>query len=126
MNYPVSELNREIDHSEIIKAINSLKNNKASGIDNIPAEMIKCTKHIMLPTYHKLFNASFSSGQYPQLWNTGLLTPLYKKGDPYSENNYRGIMVNCILAKVLGNILNQRFEDFLVKSNCIPASQIGF
>ncbi len=24
----------------------------------------------------------------------GLLTPLYKKGDPYSENNYRGTMVN--------------------------------
>ncbi len=125
-NYSVSELNRTIELAEISKAIDALKNNKACGIDNIPAEMIKCTKHVMLPTYYRLFNAIFDSGQYPQVWNTGLLTPLYKKGDPYSENNYRGIMVNCILAKVLGNILNNRFEDFLLRSKCIPVSQIGF
>ncbi len=126
LNIPVPELNKEIEYSEINEAINALKSNKACGVDNIPAEMIKCTKDIMLPIYHKLFNAIFNSGQYPQLWNTGLLTPLYKKGDPYSENNYRGIMVNCILAKVLGNILNSRFEAFLMHYKCIPSSQVGF
>ena len=49
-------LNEEISTDEIKKAIQLLKNNKASGLDNITNKYIKCSIEMMLPVYQKIFN----------------------------------------------------------------------
>ena len=46
-----------ITDDEIRKCINTLKNNKATGDDQILNEYIKSTADIMIKTYTQLFNA---------------------------------------------------------------------
>ena len=60
-------LNKHITQDEIIKSIKQLKNNKASGEDEIRNKCIKATQQLMLPVYEKLFNLIFSSGKVPSI-----------------------------------------------------------
>ena len=48
-----NEVKQTITESEILKTVKLLKNNKASGIDNIVNEHIKSTVHLLLPIYCK-------------------------------------------------------------------------
>ena len=50
------ETNPNITENEILKAVKTLKNNTAAGIDAILNEHIKASVQFMLPIYVKLFN----------------------------------------------------------------------
>ena len=74
-------LDMEISENEIIKAVLSQNNNKSPGIDQLPAELFKCSIHIILPFLKALFNRIFLKHEYPESWGKGIITPVFKKGD---------------------------------------------
>ncbi len=74
----------------------------------------------------KLFNLTLSSGVFPEVWNTGLISPIFKSGDKTDPNNYRGICVTSNLANVFYSLKNSRISSFLEQHNVISKSQIGF
>ena len=43
----------------------------------------------------------------------GILTPIYKKGDPADPGNYRGITVTPVLLKVLEHVINARHNEII-------------
>ena len=51
-----NELDKKISTSEIVKAIKSLKNGKASGFSKVSNEIIKYSQTYMIPILYKLFN----------------------------------------------------------------------
>ena len=63
-----SDLDFRITRDEIKKAISSLKSGKATGLDRISSEMVKCSASVLLSVYEKLFNAILRSGVYPSSW----------------------------------------------------------
>ena len=84
-------LNKPITHDELVKALKSLKNHKATGPDQICNEAIKASFEGMKDVYLKLFNCIFDSGNFPDSWAEGLIVPIYKKkGAKDDPNNYRG------------------------------------
>ena len=54
----------------------------------------------------------------------GILTPIYKKGDPTNQGNYRGITVTPVLLKVLDHVLNRRHSKILEET--LSILQKGF
>ena len=74
----------------------------------------------------KLFNLILNVGHFPTVWNEGLITPIFKSGDKFDPNNYRGICVNSNLGKVFCSILNTRITNFLKEHNVLSKNQIGF
>ena len=50
----------------------------------------------------------------PDIWNRGLITPIFKNGNKSDPDNYRGICVNSNLI------------DFFMKHNVLRKIQIGF
>ena len=82
-----SELDFSVSDSEITLAIRSLKKKKAVGIDNISGEMIIASSAYMLQVYHKLSNSILCLTHYPQTWKRGILTNLFKTGDPTQTDN---------------------------------------
>lgn len=109
---------------EVAEAIQKLNNNKASGIDNIPAEFIKSGNPPLLQRIHLLIAKIWESEQLPEDWKTVTLVPVYKKGDPWCCNNYRGISLLCITYKVLATILYKKLMP-LVESS-LGDYQCGF
>ena len=103
-----------------------LKNNKATGIDSVSNEMIKCCLKFHCKFFVILFNRLLKSGCFPQCWNNGFITPLHKSGEISDPNNYRGITINSCLGKFFTLLLNSRLVKFLESSKVIKQNQIGF
>ena len=121
-----SELDYSISMNEVLDAGKSLKNNKAAGLDSIRNEMIKCSLPYMANLLRKVFNAILCNQYYPSCWKTGVIVNLYKSGDIYNIDNYRGLTINSCLAKLFNTILNKRLMKFLESNKLICDNQIGF
>uniref|UniRef100_A0A671UAW8 ribonuclease H n=1 Tax=Sparus aurata TaxID=8175 RepID=A0A671UAW8_SPAAU len=119
-------LDASITEQELTESIQSLKAKKACGVDSILNEMIKYSDHKLKLAILKLFNIILAVGTFPDIWNKGLITPLYKNGDKYDPNNYRGICVNSNLGKTFCNIINKRLISFINDQNVLNKCQIGF
>lgn len=77
------------------RKLKSLKSNKSCGPDNITNEMLKKCSPELQNALQKLLNLILSSGVFPEVWNTGLISPIFKSVDKTDPNqNYRGICVN--------------------------------
>jgi hypothetical protein len=121
-----TNLDFKIKTNEILKAIKTLKNNKACGLDSIQNEFIKYGQHVLLPVLHKLFNMVLTSGAYPQIWAEGYLKPLHKKENPLLPNNYRGIAITSVVGKLFNAVINNRIEVYIEQNNILRPEQIGF
>ena len=119
-------LDREFTVEEIQKVINSLKNNKACGIDNIIGEIFKNCYDLIQPFILKLFNILFKNGIYPESWCTGIISPIYKKGDVDDVKNYRGITLINVIAKIYSHVINNRLLEWSCHNDKIIHNQFGF
>jgi len=121
-----TELDFQITPQEVMSAIKGLKSNKTPGLDAITNEMIKCSSGQLSTCLLKLFNKILTLGLYPDLWSTGFIINIHKKG-PYTEpENYRGITITSALGKLFNSILNNRLTKYLDDNNIISNTQIGF
>ena len=121
-----SSLNLPITAEEIYEASKFLKNNKAVGLDQISNEMIKCALPFIHTALKRLFNSILWNSHYPKEWKIGIIVNLFKSGDSYDPNNYRGLTINSCLGKLFNTILNNRLVKFLDSGNIICDNQIGF
>jgi hypothetical protein len=114
---------------ELRQAIYSLKNNKASGSDGIPAEMLKiaaCNTDIF-QSWLSAFNAMYLMGVYYHSWETSIVHTIYKnKGSKEAPDNYRGIALAQILSKVYSKLLYERLKTWAFSCGKISVYQAGF
>ena len=118
--------NEHISIFEVKKAIDSVKRGKATGIDNIPAEVLKNDTAVSF--LHVLFNICFDNGIVPSEWGKCIINPIPKssttdKRDPLS---YRGISLAPIMYKLYCSILNNRLSSWSDENNKIVDEQNGF
>lgn len=96
---------------ELQTASAELSNHKATGIDHIPAEVLKLDN--IHPIILQILNQTYSSGNPPDEWLTSLLIPVPKKGDLSQCTNYRGIALMSVTAKLFNRILLNRIRPIL-------------
>ena len=125
-NLNFSMIDNKITNAELQDAFSKLKSNKSPGLDNISNEMLKASQHFINPCLLKLFNAIFTSGEYPSKWSESFITPLFKSEDQNKPENYRGIAINNSIGKMFNLIMHSRLDNFLLEKNIIHKSQIGF
>ena len=90
----------KISSQDVKKCIDSIARNKATGLDQIPACVIKdAIDYIILPLTH-IVNLSLNSGKMPDTWKKVRVTPIFKSGDTTKPSNYRPISVLPILSIV--------------------------
>lgn len=66
--------------SEVEEAITHLKANKASGVDEVSAEMIKLLGDEGTRIIHDICNKVWQTGQWPRDWTKSAFVPIHKKG----------------------------------------------
>ena len=102
---------------KLLKAINTIKNGNACGLDEIPIEIWKINifQDFLLICCNKVYE------QDPiDIWNKGCIIPLPNKGDLSSINNYHGITLTCITAKIYNIMLLNRIRsavDIILRTN---------
>jgi hypothetical protein len=91
---PVTEY--EIEH-----VTNNSKGKLSTGYDEIPEYLVKkCINYVKKPLTH-IFNASLSSGTFPDRLKLAKVIPLYKNGEHHDIKNYRPIFTLLAFSKIL-------------------------
>jgi hypothetical protein len=80
----------------------------------------------MIDMYVELFNIIFDKGIFPDSWVTGVIKPIYKKGDHSSPDNYRPITLISYLSKLFTSLLNNRLTRFIEDNEALSEVQAGF
>nr|KAG5708190.1 hypothetical protein BaRGS_021124 [Batillaria attramentaria] len=90
----------------------TLRNGKAAGPDEIPAEAIKADTETAVNMLHSLFSKIWEKEEVPAQWKEGIIIKLPKKGDLRDCSNYRGIMLLSVPGKIasLRIIVEQSLE----------------
>ena len=107
------------------KAIDSLARGKATGGDNIPAEVLQCANYTHLHHLYEPLYQCWEEGYVPQDMRDANIVTLYKnKGDRSDCSNHRGISLLSVVGKVLARVALQRLQQ--VAERVYPESQCGF
>ena len=89
----------ETDIKDVLKLLDTTK---ATGPDLInPRLLIGEGASILKLPLCRLFNLFLSTCRFPTQWNQSYVTPVFKKDNSSSENNYRSISLISVLDKVL-------------------------
>ncbi|VDI32581.1 Hypothetical predicted protein, partial [Mytilus galloprovincialis] len=122
----ISELNDSITREEVTLAIISAKSRKATGIDDIPAEVLK--KDSAAELLYIIISGCFDLGIVPSEWNRSIINPILKPNSNDDRNplNYRGITLVSVPCKIYCIILNARLEKWLEDNNYLCEKQNGF
>ena len=101
--------------SETKKALRSMANGKATGPDELPAELLKLglsdSSHEILLAFHDIIVAVWMRGEVPQEWKDATIKVLHKKKDWTECSNYRDLSMVAHAGKVLLKIVANRLGD---------------
>ncbi|MGL5636332.1 MAG: RNA-directed DNA polymerase, partial [Bacteroidales bacterium] len=121
-----------ITWTEVVSTLKSLRNGKATGKDGIPGEVYKLIRDESLAESNlakavlQIMNEVFTADAFPNEWNDSIVVPIFKKGDRFDPNNYRGISLICTLLKILAKILAARLQVVCNEMNLLRREQSGF
>ncbi|KAK3523485.1 hypothetical protein QTP86_033979, partial [Hemibagrus guttatus] len=111
-----SEVDSFINQAEVTEVVQQLLGGKAPGVDEIRPECLKSLDVVGLSWLTHLCNIAWRSGTVPLDWATGVVVPLFKKGDWRVCSNYRGITLLRLPGKVYSRVLERRVRPVLESS----------
>jgi len=110
--------------TEIKNAIKNLKNWKAPGPDGLAAELFKADVDLIASELRPIIAEAWDKCEFPSDWKAALVIKLQKKGDPSICGNWRGIVLQNTVMKLLAQILLERIRPALEPS--LRDEQAGF
>ena len=114
------------DEFEIRNIICRLQNKNSAGADGINSKLLKSISHLICHPLSDLINLSLLEGVFPNVLKTANVTPIYKKNDRNSIENYRQISLVSVFSKVLEKVVYRRIIDFVSKYGIVENCQHGF
>ncbi|KAI3371488.1 hypothetical protein L3Q82_024072 [Scortum barcoo] len=105
-----SEVDSSITQAEVTEVVRKLLGGKAPGVDEIRPEYLKSLDVVGLSWLTRLCNIAWRLGTVPLEWQTGVVVPLFKKGDRRVCSNYRGITLLSLPGKVYARVLERRIR----------------
>jgi len=122
---PSHTLNTDITLAELLQALKKLQRNKAVDLDGMKAEFILDVGESLHMPLLTAFNCFFAKG-FLEALSTGVVHALFKRGDASKFDNYRGITVGPILAKLFTMILDKRLSEWVEQHGLRAKGQAGF
>ena len=100
---PISQI--ITDNNGVLKLLKRLDVHKAMGLDGIPNIVLKNCADEISQGLCTIFQQSLSRGTLPSVWCNANITPVFKKGDRHSAENYRPVSLTSVICKLLEHII---------------------
>ena len=111
--------------TEIIQAVNSLKNGKAPRHDNLNAELVKGDPELAATNLTPFITKIWELEEIPSDWSTGvIILKIPKKGSLRDCNNWRGITLLSVPIKIFCKVVRQRITQAV--DDILRNEQAGF
>ncbi|XP_065571615.1 uncharacterized protein LOC136034392 [Artemia franciscana] len=122
---PCASVHHPFTSTEILNSLKRMKNNRAPGVCDIPAELLKYGVAATLLWLQVLFSIVFRTEWIRKDWRAGIILLLWKqKGSRRICSNYRGITLLSVPGKLFVMTLLDRWTTFLRSKRRIQ--QAGF
>ena len=133
-NIPVPELPQsnfslssiELTIEEVQSTLKSLVTGKACGPDQINNRILKELSIELAPVLTDLFNTSLLHCTVPDIWKKANVSPVHKKDDKSSVDNYRPISLLSSVGKTMEKLIYKHVHNYLLHNNIITCFQSGF
>ena len=96
--------------SFVFKQLKGLKVKKATGLDRIPACLLKDSAAVITQTITFLINLSLTTGIVPDEWKQAGVVPLHKSGGRKVMDNYRPISILPLISKIAEKAVNVQLQ----------------
>ena len=120
----ITHIEPDILECKVKWAIGSITTSRASGGDEIPAELLQILKDDDVKVQHSICQKIWKTQQWPQDWKRSVFIPIPKKGDAKECSNYRTIELISHASKVMLKILQARLQQYVNQE--LPDIQAGF
>jgi hypothetical protein len=122
---PSHILNINITLIELLQALKKLQRNKVAGLDGMKVEFILDAGELLHIPLLTTFNYFLEEG-FLEAFSTGVVHALFKGGDASKFDNYKGITVGPILAKLFAMILEKRLNEWVEQHGLRAKGQARF
>ena len=96
---------KEVSEMDVMKIIRKLSKKKSCGHDGISAEVLKLGAEAIAGPLTLIINTSITTGKFPTKWKQAKVTPIYKKGDRKTKENYRPVALLSVSAMILEKVV---------------------
>jgi hypothetical protein len=88
--------------------------------------MLKETAEVLALPLSDLFNKSMELGTFPDMWKRANVTPIHKKSDKQSKENYRPISLISCLGKIMERIVFNEIYEYCQVHELLTWRNSGF
>jgi hypothetical protein len=115
-----------ISPDEMQIAISALSSQKATGEDQVAAELLKALNERNVKLLTAAFNKFIKTSDIPVRWKHTRIWTIHKGGDTTKLHNYRPISLCQTTYKLLTKIIQTRLLQSVEESNIFSETQTGF
>lgn len=113
--------------TEVVNALKTLKNDKASGHDKISSRVLKNLPRKAIVYIVKLVNGILCTSHFPTVWKISKVIPIFKKKKDITQiSSYRPISLLPHISKVMEKIVKNRIVSFMNDNKIMNNEQFGF
>ena len=123
-NGVVTHLGPDILECKVKWALESITMNKASGGNEILAELFQILKDDAVKVLYSIYQQIWKTQQWPQDWKRTVFISIPKKSNAKECSNYHTIAFISHTTKVILKILQARFQQYMDEE--LPDVQTGF
>ena len=109
------ELDAAINWDEFMGAVNSLKNEKAPGLNGVPPEAFKAMDDECKRYIFGYINKYWDNKKDCEGWHNSQCVLVPKSGDISNPNKWRGVMLMDVMSKILIRVMHERAFKILDK-----------
>ena len=111
--HELTHLREVFTAAEVLTAIKGINSVKAAGEDEIRPEMLKALTGEGILWLTRVCQVAWKFGKPPRDWQTGVIIPIFKKGDRKQCTNYRGISLLSLPGKVYAKCLERKCREIV-------------
>ncbi|XP_077282299.1 uncharacterized protein LOC143908489 [Temnothorax americanus] len=108
-----TERNIGITIKETNVALSKIKNGQFPCPGNVPVELLKAKKPMLVKRIAFLMNCCCQQIRTPTKWRSAHLVSFFKKGSRRDPNCYRGISILSTFARLYGKIIQEKVQKDL-------------
>jgi len=106
--------------------LSDLEVHKSMDPDGMHPRVLRELADVIAEPLSIIFERSWRTGEVPEDWRKGNVTPIFKKGKKEDPGNYRQVSLTSILGKMMEQLLLEVISKQVEEKKVIRSSQHGF
>ena len=117
---------KEETEETIVKLIDRIRVDVATGEDEISAKLIKDAKYTIAGPLTKLVNLSYKKSTFPSSMKIAVIKALHKKNCTEDISNYRPLSILSVLSKIFERSATDQIVKYLEENGLLNSTQHAY